>query len=175
MLRILIFLSSCEYAAVQAQLAALLGLCGTNSSIPVPPIASFAANADTEAAYKQFCKYLHQEIGVTDDIIRQKEDEIFEILRSQGMVDCNQIGDSKVRDQDRIEQEQLLEMAYKEFCESLYQLGVTEDLQPPKDKILRILRSRGVVASSQTSGRDTEDQGQSGCSLFIFVQLLTYK
>ena len=158
MLWILIFLSSCEYAAVQAQLATLLGLRGTNSAsrIPVTPIASFAANADTgtETASKQFCEHLHQKFGVAEDIIRQKEDEILEMLRSQGMVDSSQFGRSKVREED-----QVLETAYKEFCESLYQLGVTEDMQPPRDKILKILRSRGVVTSSQSGGRNTEDKG----------------
>ena len=164
MLCILIFLSSCEYAVVQAQLAALLAPHGTNSEsrIPVTPIASFAANTDTEMAYKQFCTYLHQKIGATEDIIRQKEGEILEILRSQGMIAGSQIGGSKVGDQDR-----KLEAAYKEFCESLYQLGVTEDMQPSKDQILRILRSRGGVASSQSGDRNTGDNGQSGCSLFI--------
>ena len=161
------FLSSCEYAAVQAQLATLLGL-GTNSEsrIPVTPIAAFAANADTatETASKQFCEYLHQKIGVTEDIIRQKKDKILQILRSQSMIARSQTGGSKVGDQDRI-LDQILETAYKEFYDNLSRLGVTVGMLPPKDNVLKVLRSRGVAASSESSGRSTEDNGQSGCSL----------
>ena len=157
---------------VQAQLGALLGPHGTNSesNIPVTPIASFAANADSEAAYKQFCNDLYQ-LGITEDIMRQKEDKIREILKSQGMIASSRIGGNKVGDHDR--KDRKLETAYKEFCEGMYQLGATEDMLPPRDKILRMLRSRGVVASSQSDGGNTEDKGQSGCSLFISVQLLT--
>ena len=149
---------------VQAQLASLLGLHGTNL-IPVTTIASFAANANTEKAYRQFCKDLCQ-IGITEEIIRRKEDEIWEILRSQSMV-ASQVGGSSTTDED-----QVLEMAYKQFCEELFQIGVTKDLIPPKYKVLGILKSQGKVASG---GRNAENKGGSGCSLFVYVYLLTYK
>ena len=160
---ILIFLSSCEYVAVRAQLASLLGLNGTNS-IPVTPIASFAANADTdtdtdtETAYQQFRQYLCQNTGATEDIIQQKEVVILQILRSQGMVVSSQIG-GKVGDQDRIldlDLDRILEKACKELYENRYQHGITEDMLPPKEDILRILRSRGIVTSSS---RKAEDKG----------------
>ena len=151
---ILIFLSSCEYVVAQEQLAALLGLNGTTTRIPVTSIAAFAANVDTEAANKQFCNYLCQEIGVVEDIIRQKEDKILEILSSQGMVAGSQICGSDIGDKD-----QVLEMAYHQYCKDLYRIGFTEDLIPPKARILEILRSQPVAASSQSSGRSTGDKG----------------
>ena len=139
-------------------MAALLGLHGTNSGIPISSIASFAANTNTntETAYKRFCKdLLHT--GVTEAMIQQKEDKILEILRSQGMVAESRIGCSDIGDL----QDQVLEMAYKVFLENLYQIGATEDMILPKAKILEVLRSRGVVASSQTgSSSKIEDNGQ---------------
>ena len=152
---ILILLYSCQYIEVQAQLAALLRFHAIG--IPVSSIATFAANPDIEVAYKQFCEGLNQ-IGVTEDMIQQKEGEILEILRSQDMVASSQICGNDAGDKD-----QVLETAYYEYCEDLHRMGFTEDLIPPKARILEILRSRGVVASSQ-SGRTTEDEGQLGCS-----------
>ena len=85
-------------------------------------------------------------------MIQQKEDHILEILRSQGMVTSSPIDD--IGDKD-----QVLETAYKEFCENLRHTGVTEDMLLPKAKILEILRSRGVVATTQTGGKHMEDKG----------------
>ena len=151
---ILILLSSCEYKEVQVRLAALFGL-HADSRISVTSIASFAANTNTEMAYKQFCEELYQ-IGVTEDMILQNKDKILEILRSQGMVASSQLDSSKVEDN----KDQELEMAYKEFCLNLQQSGVTEDMLLPKAKILEILRSRSMVASSQTGGsRNIGDGG----------------
>ena len=163
MLWILIFLSSCEYVVVQTQLAVLLGLHGTNTRIPVNSIATFAANSNLEIASKQFCEDLCQ-IGITEEIIRQKEDEILEILRSQGMVSSQIVASD--RDEDRV-----LEMAYKQFCEELFQIGVTKALIPPKYKVLGILRSRSKVASCQSGGGNMGDKGYLGCFLF---QLSSY-
>ena len=184
-LHILIFQSSCEYTKVQAQLVVLLGPHGTNSRIPVTPIASFAANTNTEAAYKQFCNDLSQprhtekctrvltlkkkkkndlsQLGVTENIIWQKEDKIREILKSQGMVGRSQIDDNNVGDQDQ------LETAYQELCKELYQIGITKDLIPPKDRVLGILRSRRMVASGQSDGSDIGDTGQLPEQVFHFL------
>ena len=74
-------------------MAAVLGLPHTNSRVSITSISSFAANLNTQMAYKQFFKVLHQ-IGVTEDTIHQKEDEILKILKSQGMVASNQIDGS---------------------------------------------------------------------------------
>ena len=81
----LYFYHSCEYLEIQAQLTAVLGLHRTNSRISITSIASFAENANTRKAYKQFCRNLHK-IGVTEDMIRQKEAEILDILRSQSSI-----------------------------------------------------------------------------------------
>ena len=131
-------------------------------------IAAFAANTNIETAYTQLCEELYQ-IGVPKDLIQKNEDEIREILKSQDMVARIQISSSDTRDKD-----QALETAYQEYCKDLYRVGFTDDMLPPKDKILRVLRSRGVgmVASSQGGGKD---KGQLGCSLSVYVQPLTYK
>ena len=121
--------------------------------IPVSSIATFAANPDIEVAYKQFCEGLNQ-IGVIEDMVQQKKGEILEILRSQCMVASIQICGNDTGDKD-----QVLETAYHKFCEDLYQMGLTKDDIPPKARILEILRSRGVVGSSQSGGRNTGDTG----------------
>ena len=154
---ILIFLSSCDYVKVQTQLAALLGFHGTaNSRVSVTSIASFAANTNTETAYEQFCKDLYQ-IGVTEDMVRRKKDIILEILGSQSIVASSQIGGSNARDQNQVLG--ILGAAYKRFFQDVHHIGVTEDMLPPKEKILGLLRSRGMVASSQSGGSNSGDKG----------------
>ena len=98
---IFILLFSCEYIEVQAQLAAVLGLHSTRSRVSVASIASFAANINTQTAYKQFCRDLYQ-IGVTEDMICRKENEILEILGSQGMVARSRMGGSNAGDQGQL-------------------------------------------------------------------------
>ena len=134
-----------------------------STRIPVSSIATFAANPDIEEAYKQFGEGLNQ-IGVTEDMIRQKEDKILEILRSQDMVASSPIGGSDTRDKD-----QVLETAYHEYCSDLYRMGFTKNLIPPKAAILEILRSRGVVASGAgvVSASNTEEKGRLGSSLLF--------
>ena len=46
-----------------------------------------------ETAYKEYCKDLYS-IGVTEDMIRQNEGKIRDILRSRGMVASNNAGGS---------------------------------------------------------------------------------
>lgn len=53
------------------------------------------ANTDTKAAYTQFCKDLSQ-IGVKEYTILQKENEILDVFKSQGIVS------SDVRDQGQL-------------------------------------------------------------------------
>ena len=129
-------------------MTALLGLHETSSRISVTSIAACAADTNTEIAYKQFQKELHQ-IGVPEALLQKNDDEIRKILKSQGMVASSQIGS-----RDTGEKDQVLEAAYKEYCEDLYRGGFTDDMIPPKDKILRLLRSRGVVASSRSGAGD---------------------
>ena len=164
---------------VQAQLAAL-GLRGTaNSRISIASIISFAAKTNTETAYKQFCEDLYQ-IGVTEDMTRQEKDRILDLLGSQSMVASSQLGGSKARDQGQVLG--ILEAAYKRFFQDprLYHIGVTEDMLRPKDEILGILKSQGMVASSQSDGSNSGYKGQllEACQvipLFTYIQPLTYK
>ena len=93
--KILIFCLSCEYAEVQAQLAGILGLHHRSPRVSVTSIASFAANTNIQVAYRQFCKDLYR-IGVTEDIVRRKNNEILATLRSQGMVASNTRGRSQL-------------------------------------------------------------------------------
>ena len=94
-------------------------------------------------------------------MIQQKKDEILEILRSQGMVASSQI---QVTGRDTGDKDRVLEVAYHKYCKDLHRMGFTEDLIPPKAKILEILRSQGVVASSQSGGRNIEAISQLDCS-----------
>ena len=59
----------------------MLGLHRINSVVTLD---SIEQDEDTKKAYRQFCKNMHQ-IGVTEDMIRQKENEILGILRSSSM------------------------------------------------------------------------------------------
>ena len=102
-------------------------------------------------------------------MVREKEDKILEILRSQGMV-SSQIAVNNIREED-----QVLEAAYKQFCGELLQIGVTEDLILPKYKVLGILKSRVKATSRQSDGGNIGDKGKLYGSLVIYLQLLTYK
>ena len=146
----------------------LLGLDGANSRISITSIASFAANTNPGTAYRQFCEDLDK-VGVTEEMIHQSEDNILEILGSQGMVASGDDDGSNIEDQDDLE----LETAYVQFCEGLYRAGMTEALMPPKDEILKMLKSRDMDFTSFTSG----DEGlllEACCSLLTYVQPLTY-
>ena len=156
---------SCEYTEVQAKLTDLLGLHGTKSRISVTSIASFAASTktDTDIAYRQFCKDL-EGFGIREDVIHQKGDQILEILESQGMVSSGEPDGNDIED----EVDEVLETAYKNYCDGLYQLGFTEALIPPKDEILKILKSQGIVSSSNLG-----DKGQLLVPFWHF-QPLTY-
>ena len=89
-------------------------------------------------------------------MVRQKEDEILEILRSQGIISSSQIGDNGNGGKDHV-----LEAAYKSYCDDLYRMGFTEDMiLQQKDQILGILRSRDTVARSNISGSSIEDKGR---------------
>ena len=122
-------------------------------------------------AFEQFCKGLYR-IGVPEDLIQKNQDTIRDILKSQGMVAKRQIGSSETGDKD-----QALETAYKEYCKNLYDLGFTEDLMPPKSRVLKILKSRGVVASSVVASSQSRGgvKGRLGCPFSIYVLPLTYK
>ena len=55
--------------------------------------------------------------------------------------------------------------AYKQFCRTLHQIGVTEDAILQKEKeILEIFKPQSMVASSQIGGSNIGNQGRAGCS-----------
>ena len=84
---------SCEFLEIQAQLTDILGLRRTNSRVSVVSIATCVENNNTRRAYKQFCENLYK-IGITEDTITQKEEEILAILGSQSVVPSSQPGGS---------------------------------------------------------------------------------
>ena len=92
---ILISLHSCDSDKMQAQLDSVLGLRRTMSR---DSIVSFAGSINTKKAYKKFCKGLF-EIGVTADIIKQKEKEIQDMLKP---ATSNQIDDSTFVDPNQL-------------------------------------------------------------------------
>ena len=91
----------------------VLGLHRTNSRVSIDSINSFAGSINTKKAYKRFCKGLF-EIGVTADMIRQKEGEIRDIFKPQNTTtsgqidyssqidDSSEIGDSTIADRSQL-------------------------------------------------------------------------
>ena len=67
-------------------------------------IASFAANTNTQAAYKQFRRDLYQ-IRVTQDMIHSKENEMLRILRSRGRIASNQVCGGSIQDQGQLHED----------------------------------------------------------------------
>ena len=66
---------------MQARLADVLGLKNRrNSVVSLESISSFAGSVNTKQAYKNFCKSLYR-IGVTAELISQKEREILNIFK----------------------------------------------------------------------------------------------
>ena len=72
----------CEFLQMQAQLTDLLGLHRTDSKISIDTISSFAGSVKTKKAFKRFCRNLFQ-IGVTAEMINQKEREILDIFETR--------------------------------------------------------------------------------------------
>lgn len=63
-------------------------------------ITAFAGSVSSRRAYKEFCKNLSQ-IGVTAEMINQKESEIFEIFKAQNTAISGRIRNSPIEDQVR--------------------------------------------------------------------------
>ena len=78
---------SCEYLEIQARLTDVLGLHYLNSRAS---ITSFAGSINTKKAYKKFFKNLY-EVGVTKEMISQKESEILNIFKPQNTATSSQI------------------------------------------------------------------------------------
>ena len=86
---------------MQARLTDVLGLHRTNSTVSVDSITSFAGSINTKKAYKKFCKGLF-EIGVTKEMISQKEGEIRNIFQHQIPVTSSQVDDSAIAGQSQL-------------------------------------------------------------------------
>lgn len=72
----------CEFLEMQARLTDALGLNNPNSKVPLDSIRSFVVSTNTKRAFRKFCKDLHQ-IGVSANVITQKEREILNICKPQ--------------------------------------------------------------------------------------------
>ena len=78
-----------------------------------------------------------------------KENEILDALRSQRMIASSEIGGSDIGGSDIEDKDEVLERAFKKYCQDLYRLGFTDNMiLLVKDQILGILRSRGMVTST---------------------------
>ena len=85
---------------MQARLTDVLGLHRTSSRVSIDSITSFAGSINTRKAYKKFCKNLFQ-IGVTSDMIKQKEKEILDIFNTQNTT-SSQIDGDDITDQSQL-------------------------------------------------------------------------
>ena len=86
---------------MQAQLNNLLGLHGTNSTVSIDSITSFAGSVNTKKAYKKFCKNLFG-IGVTSEMISQKEEEILNIFKAQNTAISGRVDVSNIASQSQL-------------------------------------------------------------------------
>ena len=122
---------SCELLDIQARLTDVLGLHCTNARVSIDSISSFAGSINTKKAYKRFCKGLF-EIGVTADMIKQKEEEIRNIFKSQNTTisgqigDSSQMGDSQIGDSTIVDQSQLPVLPVSHFPTFLNRNILTE-------------------------------------------------
>ena len=97
----LIFYFSCELLEIQARLNNVLGLHRSHSLVSIDSITSFAGSINIKKAYKKFCKDLFQ-IGITADMISQKEKEISDLFKAQNTAASSQIDDSPIEDQSQL-------------------------------------------------------------------------
>ena len=79
----------------------VLGLHRTNSSVSIASITSIAGSINTKKAFKKFCKGLF-EIGVTAEMIGQKENEIRNIFKPRNTATSSQIDDSTILAQSQL-------------------------------------------------------------------------
>lgn len=86
---------------MRARLTDVLGLHRTSSRVSLDSITSFAGSVNTKRAFKKFCKNLF-EVGVTAEIISQKESEILNILNPHNTVISGLEDDSNLADQSQL-------------------------------------------------------------------------
>ena len=108
----LISLFSCEFLEMQVQLNNLFDLHRTSSTVSIDSVASCASSINTKKAFTKLFQDLYQ-MGVSADIIKEKEKEIFNILQHQNaitggqlrsdMVGSNQVDSSTIMGQNRLQ------------------------------------------------------------------------
>lgn len=86
---------------MQGQLNDILGLHRTASRVSMDSITSFAGSVNFKKAYKKFCKNLFQ-VGVTAEMINQKEREILNIFKSNSSAISLLIPDDPNADQSQL-------------------------------------------------------------------------
>ena len=86
---------------MQSRLSDVLGLHRTNSRVSIDSITSFAGSVNTKKAYKKFCKNLFG-IGVTSEMISQKEEEILNIFKAENTDISVQIDNNNIADQSQL-------------------------------------------------------------------------
>ena len=111
---ILILLHSCEFDKIQARFDSVLGL---NRTMSRDSVVSFAGSINTKRAYKKFCKGLFN-IGVTAEMISQKEKEIQDMFKSQNPGPSNQMDDSTSADPNPTAHPQLPEVGNSSDAET---------------------------------------------------------
>ena len=86
---------------MQARFTEVLGLHRAHSRVSIHSITSFTGSISTKKTYKKLFKDLHQ-IGVTAEMITQKEEEILDMFRSQNTATSSQIDGSNISDDSRL-------------------------------------------------------------------------
>ena len=90
-------------------------------------IVSFAGSANTKKAYKKFCKGLFN-IGVTAEMISQKEKEIQDIFKPQNLATSSQMDDSTF-----VDLSQLLEVRNSSDRNQLPEVGSSSEVESTSD------------------------------------------
>ena len=86
---------------MQSQLTDVLGLYRTNSRVSIDSVTSLPGSVNTKKAFKKFFKGLY-EIGVTAEMIRQKEGEIRNIFKPQKAATISDIDGSTFANQNQL-------------------------------------------------------------------------
>ena len=82
---------------MQAKLNNLLDLQRSNSRVSIDSISSFAGSTKTKRAFLEFCRNLYS-LGVRAHTIKEKENEILEIFKSQDTATSRPIDDNNIMD-----------------------------------------------------------------------------
>ena len=107
----LISLFSCEFLEIQAmqvQINNLFDLHRTSSRVSIDSVASCASSSNTKKAFTKLFQDLYQ-MGVSADIIKEKEKEIFNIFQPQNAITGGQPGsDSNITNQNQLRSDMVI-------------------------------------------------------------------